>query len=185
MSEKHTPSIDVPWTTDELARAAAALSDEEMGGVLLEIWIQEQAIRKGVSPSQIAIPNVLSHLLDVTAKVECEDAKHAALEKAFRFLHRGENAKAGAIFRGIIFEGARSIKLSQLAASAARRKSQLASFAKKGARASVKYTAEDRERWKKEARLLPQDMSKKRKAELVAKRLGLPTEAEQSIRKEL
>lgn len=74
--------------------------------------------------------------------------------------------------------------LGPLALAGAERRRQIKTFSARGAASTRIYTNADRERWR-EIAAEPDlaRLSKTRKAAIIAKRDGLPEEAEQTIRK--
>ena len=82
----------------------------------------------------------------------------------------------------------RDLEIAPLVASAQEAKARHANMTQRGIAARTLYTAEDRATWRLLAATEPaiaQVKSKSRQAELIAKRLGLPESAVQTVRKEL
>ena len=162
------------------------LPDDQLGLHLYVGWICYQANVKGISPDAITEAFV-EKLRVATLEMNTDDPRQAALEKALQKIAGGDAVASGRLFRNLIHEGAHRMAIERFAELGVQRKRQLSEFARKGNASRRKHTDDDKRRWRKEATApeIRRVKSKKRKAELIARKLGLPPEAVESIRKAL
>jgi hypothetical protein len=65
------------------------------------------------------------------------------------------------------------------------RRKQASIAAKRGGKARKRYSEADRDRWRQLAKSYPDTLSKSRRAELIAEKVGLPKAAVRTIRREI
>lgn len=161
------------------------LPDDQLGMHVFDWWACYQAERRGIPPSEVT-KEMVEEIRVATVGMDSNDVRVIPLEKALRRVAIGDAAGGGKLFRALMHDGAVTMTLDGLADQAILRKRQVSEWAKKGNVKRRKYEAADRKRWRELA--AAPDMkrfSKKRKAEIIAQREGLPREASESIRKAL
>jgi hypothetical protein len=169
------------WDVNVLDRTAC--SDEHLADMMLALLLAHYANHLGLELHQITEEQLTSWTRRI-ALAESADPLLAGWEKACRLSAMGQRKQAGHSFRILIADMMRRRLETALVDLTTQQHDQLARNARRGAAASRRYSNEGREQWR-EIAARPQyaRLSKRRRAELVARELNLPPAAVETIRK--
>ena len=90
------------------------LSDEQLGIRLLSSWIAFQANLLGASSFEEVSGNSASIIADI-ARLNIDNIKNLAIEKALKFIIEGNPSRGGAMFREYLMESAKDLHIQELA----------------------------------------------------------------------
>lgn len=166
-----------------LAESDLFLPDEELGWLFLEIQLRDAAWRSGYTLETVPPGFVLEAKRQMNFK-ETAFITSAGMEKVYRLVARNAFAEAGKLLRDFVVD--RGVRLNEhdLAVESRQRSATLKVNASKGAAARQKFTDEERAQWKQLAANPEwQSHSKRRRAQLIAEKIGLDKAAVETIRK--
>lgn len=159
------------------------INDVDLGQRLLAARLAAEAERQGIAPASIPAELAEAWVRQLQTQ-EADAVVNIPLEKALNLAAKGEFEKAGRIFRAHMLDGAVRLKEQEIVATSRQRASQLKTNAGKGAAARQKFSQQDRAQWVQLAADPEWEKhSNRRRAELIAQKLGLDTASIETIRK--